>query len=369
MHIPPHPCTAPVEQGDVSPPKERKIRAHNPGDGRKFTWATQRIHDLSKELESVNKHLHIMEEERRGERDHLLTEAEHYLNEMESLKGTLQSTEADKQLIAAKARELEALVLQLQQQLEQQQAAYETSSAEKQAELEATQRTVAGLNEEAQHTAELLRVAEESKEVITKQLEQTLGDVAALEADVADKGVQLSEQGAALTEARALGAQLEQQRDVLQQEVEALQAHGAQVQQALDARVGEVESLQAELQGAQSQLARVRDALEEETSALLAVREELGDLQEQHDAVVAQLHVTGGKLEEALKSVAERDDKVWRLAWVRGEGVRVLSCMNMCTHYIYTPTHTVGEPACRIGSNPRHRDPTAGIPCSTAAAT
>jgi hypothetical protein len=36
---------------NMSPPHERKIQALKPGDGRKFSWATQRIHDLEKELE------------------------------------------------------------------------------------------------------------------------------------------------------------------------------------------------------------------------------------------------------------------------------------------------------------------------------
>lgn len=83
-----HAAPAPLEtpRSDVTTPRDRKIRAHNPGDGRKFTWATQRIHDLSKELESVHKHLNVMEDERRGERDHLLAEADHYLQEIESLK-------------------------------------------------------------------------------------------------------------------------------------------------------------------------------------------------------------------------------------------------------------------------------------------
>ncbi len=303
-----------------------------------------------------------MEEEHRGERQHLLTEAEHYLQEMDSLKSALETTEADKQVIAGKARELETHVLQLQQQLAQQQAAHDVAHVEKQAELDAALSTVAGLQQEAQHTAELLRVAEESKEIITKQLEQTLNNVAALEAKVQHTEETVTQQKQALQEAHAAGAQLEQQRAVLTKEVEALQAHGLQVQEELDARVAEVETLQAELQGTQSQLARVRTALEEETSALLDVREELQGVQEQHAATMAELEKTGKRLEEALLLVVERDAEVW------GGVSHVFCCCDIAIYHKYY-IHTVGTPARAINNSTRHSDPTAShLGCTAAAA-
>lgn len=38
---------------EASPAKERHIKAHHQGgDGRKFSWATQKIHELTTEMES-----------------------------------------------------------------------------------------------------------------------------------------------------------------------------------------------------------------------------------------------------------------------------------------------------------------------------
>ena len=41
-----------ADRPEMSPPRERKAAA--PGESRKFSWATQRIHDLTKELEGAH---------------------------------------------------------------------------------------------------------------------------------------------------------------------------------------------------------------------------------------------------------------------------------------------------------------------------
>lgn len=42
---------------DVSPPRERK--PSNPQESRKFSWATQRIHELTKELEAAQARIKV----------------------------------------------------------------------------------------------------------------------------------------------------------------------------------------------------------------------------------------------------------------------------------------------------------------------
>ena len=229
----------------------------------------------------------------------------------------LQASESDKQLIGVKAREAEAQIIQLQQAATTAAAAHDAALTDKQAALDTAVQQVAGLREEAQHTAELLRVAEESKgtrdglhvvdmshvvaDIITAELEATLSKVAMLERDLATEQQALAGRNSELKCARSDIASLEQQRDTLQHDLTALQDHAAHVEASLADAQANGQSLAAELADVSESLRGTQVALTERDTQLADARQGLAATHEQ----VAKQEVALAQRAQDLEATAQ----------------------------------------------------------------
>ncbi|KXZ51419.1 hypothetical protein GPECTOR_12g381 [Gonium pectorale] len=320
------------EPAQASPPRERKIAQS--GNDRKFSWATQRIHELTKELEAAQKrvkelHKALQEQQQKLEKADKELEAklDEHLQVLEAAKAQLSSTESRLAESVVKEQGAAARVEQLALELRQ--------VNEARALLEQQHTVLKGKAEDLQRKADStcaqLAAAEE-------QLSASRVECTALRASVASLQIQCSQQTAEVASLKAMLEESQHQVVSLgllltaaRTSLEAAQASVSDLTSSLQASKDEAQGLRAELAAARSEagergklLAEVEAELASTQQRAMVLQQEVTSKEASVETLSARMAVQvsellqqkltsesmAGELEAMRRDVAQRDASI-----------------------------------------------------------